>query len=334
MIKDQTNLSVCVPNLYHIKSSGSFIDFLNKQDAPQVLFILTPAIQKQFSFLPQHGTLISGYSFVKSDLDTQIKQLGNITHIVVVGAAKLVDQAKYLSAKLNLRLTIIPSILSTNAFATDRSVLLVDGRPTSVKSMAANAVYIFDDLLKLAPPKYNQYGLIDILSIFTAINDWDIAITAKKDQLAMEYFIAKAVLRSFLSSSSELSKDYFGTAKLLFLSGLIVSTYGDGRPESGSEHIVAKAIERRVSCFHAYSVSFGILAAMKLQGLWDEQVANLATSIPDWSSEYGKDILKQIEKSLVATDISPRSGRYTVLDQVSVRELTSSIEKVIGYLKS
>ena len=327
-------LSLYSPNIFVIKERMNFNHFLERYDTKQALFIITPAVQKKISFSPKQGEIVTGYSFSKEELDRKIPELQHILKIVVVGASKILDQAKYIASQLSIPLVAIPSILSTNAFSTGRSALKVNGKVLSIESKVPEEVYIVYSLLEIAPQKYNGFGLIDVLSIYTAMQDWKIAITDKKASPALEYYLAKGVLETFLSIKLGQDNDYYNISKLLLLSGLVVNMYGDGRPESGSEHIIAKAIESKIECFHAYSVSFGMLLAMKLQDSWREDIVTITINIPDWDSDYGKNILSQIEKNISSEDIKPRYGRYTILDKVDGNKIESSIKEVINYLKT
>ena len=327
-------LSLYSPNIFVIKERMNFNHFLERYDTKQALFIITPAVQKKISFSPKQGEIVTGYSFSKEELDRKIPELQHILKIVVVGASKILDQAKYIASQLSIPLVAIPSILSTNAFSTGRSALKVNGKVLSIESKVPDEVYIVYSLLEIAPQKYNGFGLIDVLSIYTAMQDWKIAITDKKASPALEYYLAKGVLETFLSIKLGQDNDYYNISKLLLLSGLVVNMYGDGRPESGSEHIIAKAIESKIECFHAYSVSFGMLVAMNLQDSWREDTVTITRNIPDWDSDYGKNILNKIEKNISSEDIKPRSGRYTVLDKVDGNRIESSIKEIINYLKT
>lgn len=323
--------SLYSPNIFIIKEKTDFVRFLERYDSRQVLFIITPAVQKYIPFLPKQGTLVSGFSFSKEDLDKKILELKGVSKIVAVGASKILDQAKYIASQLNIVLVAIPSILTTNAFSTERAVLKVNGKSTSVMAKVPDEVYIINSLLEMAPQKYNKFGLIDVFSIYTATQDWDIAMADKKSSFALEYYMARAVLGALLST--KLDNDYYDIAKLLLHSGLVVSMYGDGRPESGSEHIIAKVIESKTNCFHVYSVSFGMFVSMRLQDSWKEDIAAMIISISDWNSDCGKNVLTQIEKNLSAKDIKPQPGRYTILDKVSGDKIKDAIKDVIRYLK-
>lgn len=326
-------LSLYSPNISVIKEKININQFLERYDTKQVLFIITPAVQKKISFSPKQGELVAGYSLSKEDLDRKIPELQHLLKILVIGASKVLDQAKYIASQLNIPLVVIPSIISTNAFSTGRSALKIDGKVFSIESKVPDEVYIIYSLLEMAPQKYNSFGLVDVLSIYTAIQDWNIAITDKKASLALEYYLAKGVLETFLSIKLG-QDDYYNISKLILLSGLVVNMYGDGRPESGSEHIIAKAIESKIECFHAHSVSFGMLVIMKLQDSWNEDIVTIIRNITDWDSDYGKNILNQIEKNISSEDIKPRHGRYTVLDKVSGNKIENSIKEVINYLKT
>lgn len=326
--------SLNLPNIFVVGENIDFNQFLERYDSKQTLFIITPAVQKHISFSPKQGGLVLGCGFLKEDLDKMMHGLQDTLKIIAIGASKILDQAKYIASQLNVPLIVVPSILSTNAFSTERSVLRVNGKPASVKSKVPDEVYIVNNLLDMAPRKYNTFGLIDVLSIYTALQDWDIAINDQKADFATEYYLAKAILEVFLSTKLSIGNDYYNIAKLLLLSGLVVSMYGDGRPESGSEHIIAKAIESKIDCFHACSVSFGMFMAMILQDSWREDVADMIKNIFDWNSDYGKNILAQIEKNLLSEDIKPQPNRYTVLNKVDNSKIEATIKDVINFLKT
>ena len=98
------------------------------------------------------------------------------------------------------------------------------------------------------------------------------------------------------------------------MAGYITNLYGTGRPESGSEHIFAKEIERRINIPHGMSVSIGILVMGLMQ---DRDVLDILKAIKTLNvfgqvNKYGlnKEI---IEKSLI--DLKPREDRYSIVNR-------------------
>ena len=182
--------------------------------------------------------------------------------------------------------------------------------------------------------RLHRFGLLDVLSIYTALRDWDMAIAAKETTSAVEYPLARAILDAYLSLPVERDYTYVEIAKLLLHSGFVVSMYGDGRPESGSEHIIAKVVERNVECLHAHSVALGILVSMQLQGSWSDDIAARAKHIPDWETPRGATVLAQIEERISSASIKARPGRYTVLDTSSPNEIDRAISRALLFLRS
>ena len=70
-------ISLYSPDIFVIREEINFKQFLEQHDSTAVLFIITPAAQKYVSFSPKQGTLTSGYSLIKEDLDKKILELQN-----------------------------------------------------------------------------------------------------------------------------------------------------------------------------------------------------------------------------------------------------------------
>ena len=98
------------------------------------------------------------------------------------------------------------------------------------------------------------------------------------------------------------------------MAGNITNLYGTGRPESGSEHIMAKEIEKRINIPHGISVSIGILVMSLMQNRNIEKIlaAIKKMQILKYSSQYGltKEIIEQSFFML-----KPRNDRYTVINR-------------------
>lgn len=164
------------------------------------------------------------------------------------------------------------------------------------------------------------YGLADVLSIYTALYDWKIAnediqeeidkdIYDRADKLLFKVldFINNNSLEDIVENSMELFK-FIGIA------GYITNLYGTGRPESGSEHIMAKEIERRIEIPHGMSVSVGIIIIGLLQNREINGILNAIKKMNIFENSNKYELSKEIiEKSFL--ELEPRVDRYTIINR-------------------
>ena len=210
-------------------------------------------------------------------------------------------------------------MLSTNAYATDKVALIKKGKKTTLEAKIPDKIIIDNELLSLSKDE-NIYGLADVFSIYTALYDWKIAeknILEKIDDNI--YSMAEKLLKEVLEfvNNNELkviSKNNIKLFQLVGTAGYITNLYGTGRPESGSEHIFAKEVERRINIPHGMAVSIGILVMGLMQG---RDVIDILKAIKKLNvfgkvNKYGlnKDI---IEKSLI--ELKPRADRYSIVNR-------------------
>ena len=166
----------------------------------------------------------------------------------------------------------------------------------------------------------NIYGLADVFSIYTALYDWKIAekdILEKIDDNI--YNMAEKLFKEVLefvnnNELKDISENNIKLFQFIGTAGYITNLYGTGRPESGSEHIFAKEIERRINIPHGMSVSIGILVMGLMQ---DRDVLDILKAIKKLNvfgqvNKYGlnKEIIK---KSLI--DLKPREDRYSIVNR-------------------
>lgn len=254
-----------------------------------------------------------------SKIDKYIEKLEDIKEIVTFGGGSTIDIGKYIANKLNIKYTCIPSMLSTNSYATNKVALIKNGKKVTLEAKMPDKIIIDDDILKLSKSE-NLYGLADVLSIYTALYDWKIANEDIGEEINQEiYDMAENLLSEvleFIESNSidEIARNNIQLFKFIGTAGYITNLYGTGRPESGSEHIMAKEIERRIDIPHGISVSTGILVMSLMQ---NRDIKNILTAMGKMkifqnNSKYR--LTKEIiEQSFWA--LEPRIDRYTVIDR-------------------
>lgn len=264
----------------------------------------------------------------KNKIDKMFPTLKMYQQIISIGGGTAIDIGKYLSYKFNIKLIAIPTMLSTNVYSTNKVALVVDNKVTSLDATMPTNIYFDNDILKQSMEN-NLYGIVDIFSIFTALNDWNLAIKYNNEIKSYEYDWANDLLNStieYISNNSiaSIENDVSFIYTKIGESGLITNKYGSGKPESGSEHIFAKALEKEIKIPHVISVGNGIVLMTIAQYL-----------ITNDKKEYEKGmliigLLKKMkvfelnEKynisyeliNKVFNDIKPRKDRYSIVNLI------------------
>ena len=89
-----------------------------------------------------------------------------------VGGGLAIDTAKYVASANELPLIAIPTILSTDAFLTDATGVRENGCVQYLPTKTPDTVIVDMDMLCNAPAAMRASGAADILSIATALWDW------------------------------------------------------------------------------------------------------------------------------------------------------------------
>ena len=220
--------------------------YINNLDE-NTLFIYSPTSIKKINFKNDNVKTINWHDISKKieNIDIVVKKLKKIKKVVTFGGGSTIDIGKYISHKLKNEYICIPSMLSTNSYATNKVALIENGKKTTLEAKMPDCIILDDNILKMSETE-NLYGLADVLSIFTASYDWKLAsldIGEKIDKKIYDMsinllneviqFIKQKSFGEIINNNNKLF-EYIGIA------GYITNLYGTGRPESGSEHIFAK----------------------------------------------------------------------------------------------
>jgi len=276
----------------------------------------------------------TGVGINKGALNSFIKN-EEFKRIVSLGNGRTTDAAKYIAYSTNSELISIPTALTTNVFFTNKSCLLEDGLKKTFQSKTPDTLLIDLEILDKVPFKYNLFGLCDVLSIHTALHDWDFSLTSDKPEKidTFLYEMASFTLQQLISNRKNITKSNPESleiiTRLLMLAGYITNIAGCGRPESGSEHIIASFLEKNIDTYHAVSVIAGILIVMRLQNSEDPAILS---AIKDLGL---LDALADDEETLallheIPNNVKPRKDRYTILNEKQVTN--KDIEAVISYV--
>lgn len=326
-----------------------------KEDKEKTLVIYSPtSINKNNIELDNENYIYYSTNEITKErdrIDSIFKDLNNVEKIITIGGGTATDIGKYLSNKFGTPTIAVPAMLSTNAFATNKVALVVDNKVVSLDAVTPTKIYLDKDIL-LTSSENNLYGLVDIFSIHTALNDWSLAIKNNNEVISKEYDRAKSLLMKAIDyvknhNDEEIGNDVESTYYMIGESGLITNEYGSGKPESGSEHIFAKALEKEINIPHAVSVTNGMILMIISQSMinnngelteQDKLVIETLKKLNmfELNLQYGitYELIYRVFKNLV-----PRSDRYSVVNLIyKNNELKDKIldiykEYMKGFLK-
>ncbi len=197
--------------------------------------------------------------------------------IYAIGGGLAADAAKYLAVQRNLPLLCVPTALSVDAIFAWSSAIRLEGCVKYIETTIPQKLIVDFQLIAAAPPSIRAAGICDVLSIATGSWDWKFAEDKGKNPDGMGYIpyvddMAQAILRGVVDcAESAGAGEERGLRQLLDCIALetqLLNQVGHARPEEGSEHYFAYAIENWIGAGkpHAELVCPGTLIMAALQG--------------------------------------------------------------------
>lgn len=296
------------------------------------LIIYSPTSINKNNIKNNRCLMVNWHNLTKNikNIDDFIEKNNKLSLIVSYGGGSTIDIGKYIAYKLDADFTCIPTMLSTNSYATDKVSLIKENKKTTLKAKIPDKIIIDNELLNLSKEE-NIYGLADVLSIYTALYDWIIAKEDIREEIDESiYSMAENLLEEVLAfvNNNELSKIVQNNMRLFqFIgkAGYITNLYGTGRPESGSEHIFAKILESKIiNIPHGIAVSIGIIVMSIIQCQNNENVIRtiIKLKILNKANIYGLN-LNIIRDCLKEVHI--REDRYTIVNRRNILSIADEV---------
>ncbi len=193
-----------------------------------------------------------------------------------IGGGLAIDTAKLVAAANNLPLIALPTVLSTDAFLTDATGVREAGCVRYLPTKTPDTVIVDMEVLCNAPASMRASGAADVLSIATAMWEWQEAEKLGENRAdervtRQAVDIGDALLQTLLDNARDIGS---GTPEgltclfeLLCMEVQLCNLCGHSRLEEGSEHYFTYALENRltVPVLHGELVGLGILLMAVLQ---------------------------------------------------------------------
>jgi glycerol-1-phosphate dehydrogenase [NAD(P)+] len=210
--------------------------------------------------------------------DSRLTRRASPAEIVyAVGGGLTADAAKYIAAKLELPLVVLPTALSVDAFLTTASGIRKDGCVYYLETKAPERLILDLGTIAKAPASIRAAGVTDVMSIATGAWDWKFAHEQGKNPPGMEfipwvYENAQSILGGVLDCAEAAGRGDPDGLKTLYdclaMEVQLCNQVGHSRPEEGSEHYFAYAVENEMGhgLPHGDLVGPAILLISRLQG--------------------------------------------------------------------
>jgi len=282
--------------------------------------------------------IIIGVSNEKKELESFAKNVEPYNFLVGVGGGKIMDITKY-SAHLTGKPWIsFPTVLSHDGIVSSRASLSDNGTKTSINAKEPRAILADYDILKEAPIRWMISGAADLISNYSAVEDWRLASSAEQEKYSelcagLSLTAANACVADM---KDIIRKNYNGVRTLLealVLSGFAMNLFGSSRPASGSEHNFAHALEMmNAPGLHGEQCGIGTIISSYLQ---KKNWVKIKEHLKNFGAPTkASDIKITDEQAIEALVQAPKiRTRYTILDRYDIdRKMAKQILETVGVI--
>jgi len=244
------------------------------------------------------------------------------TYLVGLGGGKPIDTAKMAADRLGFGFVSVPTAASHDGIVSGRSSIPEGDTRHSVAADPPLAVVADTEVVVAAPWELTTAGCADIVSNYTAVEDWQLAHRLQNVEYseyagALSRMTAEMLVENAESIKQGLEESAWVVVKALVSSGVAMSIAGSSRPASGAEHLFSHRLDRIAPgrALHGHQVGVGSILVAYLhegeKGMWRNIRDALAViGAPTTAAELGFDDETVIEALTTAHRIR---DRYTIL---------------------
>jgi len=213
------------------------------------------------------------YSLARADLEALVAGLPDVTAIVGFGGGVVMDAAKFIAWRRRIPLILAPSVVSVDASVTNTIAVRDDSRVLYEGFVVADRVVVDTDLIRRAPVALNRAGVGDLLSIHTALWDWQLgAARGRSVMVTSAAARAAEILEEIEGLAVEIGditpRALEAVVRAYVEVNALCLDVGHSQPEEGSEHYFGYRLEAVTgrSFVHGQLIGLGTVLMAELQG--------------------------------------------------------------------
>lgn len=242
--------------------------------------------------------------------------------IIGVGGGTKIDLAKKAAYELNVPFVSIPTSPSHDGIASPRASIKRDGNAYSEEAAMPVAIIADTSVLVKAPYRYLVAGAADVISNETALLDWNLAHRLHGEDFstsaaAISQYASKELISKAHMILPDVEESVWLVTKQILASGTAMAIASSSRPASGSEHMLAHALEMTNpgDSIHGEQCAIGSVVSMFLHGGDWQSLANTYNKIglSIRAKDYKISDITIIKALSTAHRIRPE--RYTILGE-------------------
>ncbi|GAA4376257.1 iron-containing alcohol dehydrogenase family protein [Actinomadura verrucosospora] len=257
---------------------------------------------------------------------------GSYEAVVGIGGGRTIDATKYAATLSGIPMVSVATNLSHDGICSPVASLVHDKGKGSFGVVMPLAMIVDLDYVRAAPDRLVRAGIGDVVSNFSAVDDWLLAADECGERIdRMALTVARTAAEALLHQPGSIDSDRFLTvlAEGLVLSGMAMAFAGDSRPASGGDHEILHAIDHLFpdTANHGELAGIGAAFCYHLRatrlGAGEERLEEILAclgrhGLPRFPADIGLSAEQFAEAVLYAPQTRP--GRYTILEHLSLDE--------------
>jgi glycerol-1-phosphate dehydrogenase [NAD(P)+] len=269
---------------------------------------------------------------------------GSYEAVVGIGGGRTIDATKYAATLAGMPMVSVATNLSHDGICSPTASLEHEKGKASFGVTMPLAMIVDLDYVHAAPERLVRAGIGDVLSNFSAVEDWVLSNREQGDpidRLALTF--ARVAAEALIYQPRSIDSDEFLTvlAEGLVMSGMAMSFAGSSRPASGGDHEILHAIDHLFpgTANHGELAGLGAAFCFHLRATHLGEGAERLGEIVACLDRHGlpktpHDVGLTAEQFAQAVAYAPktRPGRYTILEHLGLDEsaLLKAVREYVG----